>query len=352
MRISNYIIVFVILFLFHNDVYGQIGGRFAFESAGLPGNARLSALGGSLIAVIDEDVTLAQINPAALDSLSDHQFAINHNFHFAGTQFGNLAFGKHLKRSGISTHASFQYYDYGTFDLTDDIGNINGEFSAGEYAFIVGASRQLNERIRGGANFKMMFSNYESYGSFALGLDLGIHYKAPGSNTSWGLVIRNIGHELDAVVDQKRALPLDIQFGFSKKLEHLPFRFSIIAHQMQKWYVRYDDPDADRQTDIFGNISEKSGLSKSVDNLFRHLIFNGEFLIGRMEQFRIRFGYNHFRKQELKVSTFRSLAGFSFGIGFNIKKIKIDYGVGYYHISGANNHLSLRLNMDRIFNKI
>lgn len=331
---------------------GQIGGRYAFESTNLPGNARLTALGGSLITIIDDDVTLAQINPAVLDSVASHQLAVNHNFHFAGTQFGNLAFGKQLKSTGITAHAAFQYFDYGSFDLSDDIGNINGEFTAGEYAIVVGAAKQLNERIRGGANLKMLFSNYESYGSFALGIDLGIHYKAPESNTSWGLVIRNIGHELNAVVDNKRALPLDIQFGFSKKLEHLPFRFSIITHQMQKWYIRYDDPDADNQTDIFGNTSEKSGFSKSVDNLFRHLIFNGEFLIGKAEQFRIRFGYNHLRKQELKVSTFRSLAGFSFGVGFNIKKIKIDYGVGYYHISGANNHLSLRMNMDRIFNKI
>ena len=331
---------------------GQIGGRHAFASLDLPGNARLTGLGGSLISVVDDDLTLAQINPAVLDSIANHQFAINHNFHFAGTQFGNLSFAKHLQKYGITTHTSFQYYDFGNFDLSDNIGNINGEFSAGEYAFVFGAAKQLNERIRGGANIKMMFSNYESYGSFALGIDLGIQYTSPESNTSWGLVIRNIGHELNAVVDEKRSLPLDIQFGLSKRLEHLPFRFSIIAHQMQKWYIRYDDPDADNQTDIFGRTSEKGAFSKSIDNLFRHLIFNGEFLIGRAEQFRIRFGYNHLRKQELKVSTFRSLSGFSFGLGFNIKKIKIDYGVGYYHISGANNHLSLRLNMDRIFNKI
>ncbi|NNE25417.1 MAG: type IX secretion system protein PorQ [Saprospiraceae bacterium] len=350
MRLKFYCSVFCLLICLEG--YSQIGGRFAFESSNLPPNARLSALGGSLITVIDDDVALAQLNPAALDSVMDNQFSINHNFHFAGTQNGNLAFGKYLPKYGLTAHVAFQYMDYGTFDLTDAIGNINGEFSAGEYGFVLGVGKQLNERIRGGINFKTFIANYESYGAFAMGVDLGLHYQKPGSLTTWGIVLRNLGGELNPIVDDKRWLPFDLQIGMSKRLQHLPFRFSIIAHQMQKWYIRYDDPDVDNQTDIFGNVTSKSGFSKSVDNLFRHLIFNGEFLIGKQEQFRIRFGYNHLRKQELKVSTFRSLAGFSFGLGFNIKKIKFDYGWGYYHIAGANNHLSLRLNMDRIFNKI
>ena len=344
--------VLLIIGLAGENAQGQIGGRHAFESLSLPPNARVSALGGSLISVKDDDISLAQHNPALLDSAMHHQFAINHNFHFAGTQFGNIAFGKHLADKQTTIHAAFLYMDYGTFDLTDEIGNINGEFTAGEYGLVLGAARQLNERIRGGINIKTLFANYESYGSAAIGLDLGIYYTAPGSNTSWGIVMQNIGGEFNAVVDDKRSLPFDLQIGMSRRLEHLPFRFSIIAHQMQRWYIRYDDPDADNTSDVFGNVTEKSAFSKSVDNFFRHFIFNGEFLIGKAEQFRLRFGYNHLRKQELKVSTFRSLAGFSLGVGFNIKKIKIDYGVGYYHISGANNHLSLRMNMDRIFTKI
>lgn len=334
------------------SVSAQIGGRFAFESASLPQSARVTALGGALISVIDNDVSLAQGNPGVIDSSMNNQLSVNHNFHFAGVQNGNIGFGKYLKKWQLASHFALQYVNFGTFDLTDEIGNINGEFSAGEFVLMAGASKQLNERIRAGVNIKALVGNYESYNSVGLGLDLGVYYSAPESNTTWGVVIKNIGYELDPLLDNRRGLPLDLQIGLSKKLQHLPFRFSIIAHQMQRWYIRFDDPDVDRQVDIIGNVTEKSGFSKSVDNFFRHFIFNGEFLIGKAEQFRLRFGYNHLRKQELKVSTFRSLGGFSLGFGIDIKKIKIDYGIGYYHISGANNHLSIRMNMDRIFNKI
>jgi hypothetical protein len=330
----------------------QIGGRFAFESASLPSSARLTALGGSLISVQDNDLALAQLNPALSNVLQNNQLSINHNFHFAGISFSNVAFGKTFDSLGISTHVAVQNVSYGTFDLTDEVGNINGEFSASEIGIVLGAAKQLNERIRAGVNLKFLNSNYEAFGSVALGLDIGLLYNRSEESGSWGLVLRNIGRELTAVVDETRALPFDLQLGYSKKLKHLPFRISIIGHNLQKWYIRYDDPDFDNESTLTGEITSVGSFSRNLDNLFRHVIINGEFLLGKNEQMRLRFGYNHLRKQEMRLTAFRSLAGFSAGIGFNIKKIMIDYGVGYYHIAGANNHISIRLNMDRIMSRI
>lgn len=347
-----YLIISFSILAFHGETLGQIGGRYSFESLNLPVSARVTALGGSLINVSDGDVSLAQLNPASLDSLAQHQLGINHNFYYAGIQNGNVSFAKHFSTSSLTAHAAIQYVDYGTFDQTDEIGNINGEFSAGEFVFVTGVAKQLNERIRGGINLKIASGSYESYNAFGIGIDIGFIYQKPGANYSWALVMKNFGGELNGLTDEKRFMPFDLQIGYTRKLAHLPFRFSIIGHQLQQWYVRFDDPAVDTQTDIFGNTTTKGGFSKAVDNIFRHLIFNGEFLIGKQEQFRLRVGYNHLRKQELKVSTFRSLAGFSLGFGFNIKKIRFDYGLGYYHIAGASNHLSIRMNMDRIFNKI
>ena len=330
----------------------QIGGRFAYESVSLPSSARLTSLGGSLISVLDNDLALAQLNPALSNALQNNQLSINHNFHFAGVSFSNVAFGKTFDSLGLSTHIAIQNISYGNFDLTDEIGNINGEFKAGEIGILLGAAKQLNERIRAGANLKFLSSNYESYGSVGVGIDIGLHYSKPDSGGSWGLVLRNIGAQLSALVDDKRALPFDLQLGYSKKLTHLPFRFSVVGHNLQKWYIRYDDPDFDTEASLTGEIETVGGFSKNLDNMFRHIILNGEFLIGKNQQMRLRFGYNHLRKQEMKLTSFRSLAGFSAGIGFSIKKIKIDYGVGYYHIAGANNHINIRLNMDRIMKKI
>lgn len=351
MNLKNPILYFILLLCF--SVNAQIGGRFAFESISLPTNARITALGGSLITIQDDDIALGTMNPALLNSKMNKQLSINHHFHLAGISNSNVAFAKTLDSLGITLLASVQAINYGTFDLADEIGNVSGEFSANEIALVVGAGKKINERISVGVNLKFLGSSYESYGSSAIGADLGVHYQKPGSFVSWGLVLRNIGSEISSIVDTKRALPFDLQLGYSKRLEHLPFRFSIIGHNLQKWYIRYDDPDFDTQQNLLSEVaSTKSSFSKNLDNLFRHLIFNGEFLIGKNEQFRLRVGYNHLRKREMRLVNFQSRAGFSFGFGFNIKKIKLDYGVGYYHLAGATNHISLKLNMGKIFSKI
>ena len=341
-----------LLGLFVLPLKAQIGGQYAFESSSLPLNARLTALGGHLISVKDSDVNLALANPALSNAKMHNQFSVNHNFHFAGISHGNIAYSRSLDSLGIHTHYGISFMNYGNFQAADETGEISGEFKAGELAFIVGAAKQLNERIRAGVNLKILSANYESYGSFGLGLDLGLYYQKEESLSSWGILLRNIGTELDAVVDDTRSLGFDLQIAYSKRLEHLPFRFTITGQQLQKWYIRYDDPDRDRQVNFIGEVQEISGFSRNLDNFFRHFVFSGEFLIGANEQFRLRMAYNHLRKQEMRLTNFRSLAGFSFGFGFNVKKIRFDYGVGYYHLAGATNHLSMRMDLGRIFKKI
>lgn len=348
----NELICIVLLLVGLIETQAQIGGRHAFTTVSLPTNARTTALAGSLISVKDSDVALAQLNPAVCDSLMHQELSINENFHYAGIINGNIAYGRYLKKWGLSSHIALQHVNYGDFNQTDAFGNVTGEFSAREVGLTIGASKQLNERIRGGVNFKFLTASYETYRATGLGVDIGFYYQKSDTTANWGLVLRNIGSEIEPLVETTRGLPFDIQLGVSKRLRHLPFRFSIIGHHLQNWYIRYDDPETDIQTSIFGEVDEKSALSKNVDNFFRHFYFNGEFLIGKREQFRLRFGYDHLRRQEMKLSTFRSLAGFSFGIGFNIKKIKIDYGRGIYHIAGPVHQVSLRYNLDRIFSKI
>jgi hypothetical protein len=111
--------------------------------------------------------------------------------------------------------------------------------------------------------------------------------------------------------------------------------------------VRYDDPSTITPSNVFGETNKQSNFSKNIDNVFRHLIFSGELSLGKSESFRVRGGYNHFRRKELSLSSFRSMAGFSLGFGLKIKKINFDYGLGYYHLAGATNHLSISTSIDR-----
>lgn len=332
--------------------FAQIGGKDAYEFLNLPASARINALGGHLISVMDEDVSLALSNPASLNDKMHNRLSFSHNFHFADIQNGYVAYGRHLKKFDLTTHFGIQYINYGDFGYADILGQQNGTFSARETAFVVGASKKLAERINVGANIKAAFSNLESYSSTGLLMDIGINYMKDSSSFIFSLVIKNIGTELTTYNGTRFGTPIDIQIGISKKLKHLPFRFSIIGHQLHRANIRYDDPNVKQEVDVFGNEVKENNFANAIDNIFRHIIINGEFLLGKHENLRLRLGYNHLRRQELSISTFRSMAGFTFGFGLKISAFKLDYGLGYHHVAGATNQMTISTDLQKFFKKM
>ena len=323
----------------------QSGGDNIFEFLNLTQSARTTALAGGLISVIDNDVALAYANPAVLNESMDGDLSFNQNFHFAGISHGFFSFGKYLDRFDATAHIGVNYINYGTFDRADQFGNRQEQFDASSTAIALGVGKMMNERIRLGINLKLISSNLESYTSFGMGADLGATYVNPDNKLTLGFVIKNVGAQITNYATTRESFPLDIQLGLSKRFAHLPFRFSVVAHRLNDWNLRFDD-DSQVTSNIFGEqVDESSTISKFTDNFFRHFIFNGEFLLGKTENFRLRVGYNHLRRKELSVSTFRSLGGFSLGFGLKIKKFRIDYGVGYYHLAGGVNHISISTNL-------
>jgi len=336
--------------LLASNLSAQIGGAEVFEFLELPGSARVSGLAGSAITVLDDDLNLSLGNPALINSTMHKQIAFNHSFHLAGTDHGYVAFGYHHDQSKISFNGGIQYMSYGDFVQADEFGNAIGDFKANEFGINIGASKLVFERLRVGANLKFITSQLESYNSLGIATDIGAHYQDTSGRTTFALVIKNIGTQITTYSpDNREALPFDIQFGVSKRLKHLPFRIGLTVHNLHRGNLVYDDPNVVEPTSLFGNeeISENK-VGVFVDNLFRHTIFNGEFLLGKKENFNIRFGYNHFRRRELTVSTAsRSLAGFSLGFGFMVKRFKINYGHQFYAIAGGNNHISITTKLGR-----
>lgn len=334
---------------FATIMMSQIGGKNAYEFLNLPSSARITALGGALPSVQDEDITLALSNPASLNEKMHNRISFSHNFHFADVQNGYVAYGRKMEKWKLNTHFAVQYINYGDFNYADLLGNVGESFSAKETAFILGASKKVAERITVGANIKGVFSNLESYSSTGLLTDLGANYVKDSSGFILSFVIKNIGTELTTYNGVRYGTPLDVQIGLSKRLKYLPFRISVIAHHLNKGNYRYDDPSLNQQTDIFGEKIEENKFANAVDNIFRHVIINGEFLLGRNENLRLRVGYNHLRRKELSLNTFRSLAGYSLGLGIKINAFKLDYGIAYHHVAGATNHISISTDLGKFF---
>lgn len=321
------------------------GGRYTYSFLTLPNAARVTGLAGTLISVQDDDVNLAFANPASLNEASSGNISISHQFHFADIQQTYFAYGHALKKWGIHSHAALHHINYGEFNYGDEIGRLDGSFSASETALILGASHSIQNKLHLGANIKNIFSSLESYNSYGLALDLGAIYYIDSAYTSLGLVVKNIGGEVVSYHSDHRSAPFDIQIGFTKRLKHLPFRFGVVFNQLHQWDVRYDDPNLNQDSNVFGENPTQSNFQKNTDNFFRHLTFNGEFLLGRNQNLRLRGGYNHIRRKELSVQSLRSMAGFSLGLGLKISYFKLDYGVGFHHIAGGTHHLSLSTNL-------
>lgn len=333
--------------------YSQLGGQHIYEFLALPSSARVTSLGGSMISVIDDDLALGYHNPASLNSEMDNRLSFSHNFHLADISNGYAAYGKQIDKWDISTHAAIHYISYGEFIAVDERDIRNGTFDAGETSIVLGASKVINERITMGANFKTIFSRFENYNSTGLAVDLGMNYINQDSSLVFSIVAANIGSEISSYTDTYRGTaPLNIQIGITKKLKHLPFRLGVIAQNLQQWGVRYDDPNQVEETNLFGETEETSAFAEGVDNFFRHFVFSGEFLLGKRQNLRLRIGYNHLRRTELTVENYRSLAGFSGGFGIKVSKFRLDYGVGYHHLAGATNHITISTGLGEFTNRL
>lgn len=325
----------------------QVGGLHTYEFLTLSPSARVSALGGVQIAVVDDDVSLAAQNPAVLNADMQGRLSFNHAFYLAGIQYGYAAAGWYRSRWRTAFHAGAQYVSYGSMPLTNEMGEQEGDFSAGEYALTIGAARPIDERLRLGANLRLVTSRFESYNSLGLAADLAALYQDTARRFNATIVFRNIGYQLSTYREgNQEPLPFEMQVGVSKRLRYLPFRFSIIYRYLNRWNILYDDPDNSESPVFLGEEpTERSPFAVWTDNFFRHFVFNGELLIGRRENFRLRLGYSHLLRQELSVADYRSLGGITFGAGIKINRFRLDYGRTNFHLGGGLNHLGISTNL-------
>lgn len=337
--------------LLHAPAVAQIsGGQHVFRFLHLSPSARITALGGAQIAVRDNDVGLAALNPAALNPSMAGALTLQHNLYLSDIQHGYAATAWHLPKMGFTIQTGIQYMGYGDIPMTDVFGNQIGKVKASESALSIGGAKMLSDRISLGINARYAMSVLDIYRSNAISADVGILYADTSKRFTAGAIWRNLGTQMSPYSDKKENLLSDLQVGISQRLAHLPFRLSIIAHRLNQWNLMYDDPALRfGDTPFLPGSTGSAAKNPVIDNFFRHLIFNGEFLLGRNEGFRIRLGYNHLLKRSLSVDGFRNMSGFSFGVGINTHKLRLDAGYGAYHFAGGVFHMGIGTNLKEIF---
>jgi hypothetical protein len=277
----------------------------------------------------------------------DNRFALSHAFHPAGISNSALAYATYREALKTTFQAGLQFASYGD-DLIrrDNTGLAMGTFSASDVAVTVGAARQLDNRLSVGANLKLVSSQLAGFGSVGIAADLAVHYRDTSGLFGISLLARNFGRQISQYdeLSGREPMPFELQIGINKELRYLPFRFSLIYRYLDRWNVLFDDPDAENESIFLALGDDPSGRGAGavfLDNLARHFVFNGELLIGKQRNLRLRFGYNHGLQRELRLTDFRSGAGYTYGFAFRTKRFAIAYGRTNYHLGGAVNQLGL-----------
>ncbi len=333
-------------------VSAQIGGNNTYEFLNLPISARVTALGGNLLSVRDNDLNVALINPSLLTDSMSNNIALSYINYFSDINYGYVAYGKHFDKVG-NFSAGIHYLDYGKFIRANEVGITDGTFGASEMSFNLAYAKSIiDTNLTVGVTLKTIYSHLESYTSWGSAIDLGATYIRPAQGFAAAVVVKNMGRQWKPYVEGNREkLPFEIQIGISKKPKHVPFRFSLVYENLEKWDLTYIDPANPPLTaDPLTGQPIKQNKSKILgDKFMRHMVIGGEFIITK--NLFLRVGYNYQRRKELKIPEKRGVSGFSFGFGFRIYKFHFSYGHALYNLAGPSNNFSISMDLNSFTSK-
>lgn len=298
-------IVILILLVFGLQSQAQEDNS-VFQFLRLPFSSHAAALGGENISIIENDITMAMHNPALLSCVGDKTLNLNYMTYIKGTKVARAAFSRTAGDRGAWAIAG-QYLDYGNMTETTADNISTGTFSAKDIALSGMYSYDLSDYWSGGVKANFIYSKYANYSSFAVGVDLGLNYYLEESDFSISMVARNLGGQLKTFNGTHERLPFDLQLGFTKRMSHAPFRFSGTLYQLTDW---------------------------KNSKLFDHAVIGMDILAS--DNFYLAFGYNFKRGNDMKINGSNHWAGFSCGLGLQIKRFNIGLSYAKYHISSSS----------------
>ena len=309
------------------------GGNPVFGFIKNPATAEVAALGGSNVSLIGNNVAAGFSNPSLLRPGHHGQVATSFSNLLAGiSQYSAMA---GYSMGGKTVGLGIQYLNYGSIDQTDAAGTMLGVYRPSDFAVQMGVSKEYKENFWLGATAKFIHSNYGVYRSSALALDASINYFNESQGLQAGLVVSNMGSQLNAYAGAvKEELPFEIMAGISKKLEEAPLQFSLTLQQLQRFNLL--------GTDSTFIISESGKNYSSFDKMMSHVVLGAQLTLS--DNIHCNLGYNVLRRQSLNgYNITNGLNGVTFGVGVILDKLHINYATGFYQ-RNMFHQLSLNFN--------
>ena len=154
---------------------------------------------------------------------------------------------------------------------------------------------------------EQLYTSYESYSAFAMGVDLGLNYYNEASGNSISLTATNLGGQFKALYEERKEhLPTQINVGWSSELQHLPLCVSVTAYHLLDWDHDYVDGSGIKHS------------FKDSEMVLNHLIFGVEWTAS--DHFWLAASYNY-RNQRRFSGQGGFLRGVGLGAGINYRQL-------------------------------
>ncbi|HTD92277.1 MAG TPA: type IX secretion system protein PorQ [Chitinophagaceae bacterium] len=322
-----------------------LGGSTVFNFLRLPQTPQLSALGGINVSQQSNDVGLAFNNPALLKPAMHSQLNAVFNSLYDGITDYHLSLAYYHPRIKTSFSWGLSYLDYGNLPQTDASGNELGRFRPTDWVMQVSASHSYLEKWNLGATFKFINSNYGSYRSNGIAMDVGLLYFDSARLFSASVLAKNMGTQLKTYQGSgPDDLPFDLQVGITQRFANSPFGFSVTAHHLHQLDITYNDISFN-DANGFPNESTKK---LTADKLFRHFVLAADIFLA--DKVQITAGYNYLRRKELSIGkSGNGLNGFSLGAALLLDKLQVRYARTHYQDNTGYNQFGLNMTLNKYF---
>jgi len=332
--------LFILCFFIPICIYSQHGGN-SFSFVNLEYSARSLAMGGNLISIYDNDISLAQTTPSLLNNNMHNDLGFSFIDYFSDIKMVSFYYARSLRNLGCFSFG-IDANSYGEFNSTNEIGNQNLSFTSNDQVITLGFGRVLSSKISLGVNVRLLNSNYESYNALALSSNVSSTYFNEENSFAATFLVKNLGKQIKSYTSISEEIPLDIQFGLSKKLEHLPLTYSLVFHHLNKYNISNNYSLSSFTNNETGELEIKD--ESIAKNILRHIILGGELNLFK-NNFYLQAGFNFQRRFDMTIDSFNGMVGFSCGVGFNVSKINFNYSRSAYHLSGKVNTFSIKTNL-------
>lgn len=350
---------FLLYFLLSGPLYSQLSLRSGFATLENFGSARLLAL-GSISSAHPGDVSFSALNPACLNESQKGEWSITSQASVGGLSQGSLTVGVpfpkkifkikpsekrilnaqkggiSLKPSDIFVSLGVDYINSGLLDQRNAAGELLGSFTAREIMPRMALSAKYGQ-FSLGLGIKLPIISYGSFTAQAISTDYAFQWSGDSARKQIVILLRNVGWNFEYFASQSERLPINLQISFSQKLKHAPFRYNITYSNIQRWDLKYLDPQLLVKDPLTGIVSYTN--LPWYNNLFRHVTPSVEAQLGGRLYFQL--GYDFRRQMENRLTTRRVSAGVSTGITFKAGKNNFQYGSSLYNVAGRINQFSL-----------